>query len=280
MHSPDAGGLRPQLRTASRFALIEQTRNRLAALLLVLFVPTWYGMMALIVPHDPLKFRLFSAGVFVHVDGRHLSLITAGLNALTLIVGFAVFAAVRRALPFDRRLVACGYRQFNLIGAKSVAVGAVSAGVGLYATLVLLAFWRPSLGGIVAIALAFVVIALEYGALGLLLGVTVRGDLEGFFLIIMGSLMDTFLQNPVGNPVANKPALEYFPSFGPMQFATSGAFTHTWIPGYLLLGLAWAACFSALGLVIFQLRTATPPRELLPPWIHRVIPRTRRGAGG
>jgi hypothetical protein len=255
MRSPNGWG-RKQFPTAARFALIEQTRNRLAGILLVAFVPAWYAAMIGIVPHDPLKFRLYATGALLRVDGRHLSLITAGLNALTLIVGFAVFAAVRRALAFDRRLVACGFRQPNLIGAKTVAVGAVSAAVGLYATAVLLVFWRPSLGGTVAIALAFVVIALEYGALGLLLGVTVKGDLEGFFLIIMGSLMDTFLQNPVGNPVANKPALQYFPSFGPMQFATAGAFPHSWQFGYLALGIAWAAALAGLGLLIFRVRTS------------------------
>ena len=37
------------------------------------------------------------------------------------------------------------------------------------------------------------------------LGVVVRGDLEGFFLIIMISLLDTFLENPVDNPLGNKP---------------------------------------------------------------------------
>ena len=91
----------------------------------------------------------------------------------------------------------------------------------------LLAFWRPALAGWLAILAAFAVIALTYGALGLLLGVLVKGDLEGFFLIIMGSLMDTFLQNPLGNPIAGKPILEWFPSFGPMQFAAGGAYGHT-----------------------------------------------------
>ena len=43
----------------------------------------------------------------------------------------------------------------------------------------------------------------------------------------MGSLMDTFLQNPLGNPLANKPVLEWFPSFGPTQFAVAGAFGRT-----------------------------------------------------
>ena len=81
-----------------------------------------------------------------------------------------------------------------------------------------------AMAGLAGILAAFAVIALSYGALGLLGGVLVKGDLEGFFLIIMGLLMDTFLQSPLGNPIANKPILEWFPSVGPMQFAADGAF--------------------------------------------------------
>lgn len=246
---------RGQFPIALRFALREQARNRLAALLLIGFVPAWYGLMSLIVPSDPLRFRLYSSGELLAVDGRQLSLITAGLNVVTLIVGFAVFAAVRRALAFDRRLVACGFRQSALIAAKCLAVLLVSIAVSLYATLVLLVFWRPSPAELGAILAAFAVIAFAYGALGLLLGVTVREDLEGFFLIIMAGLMDTFLQNPVGNPLANDPVLQDFPSFGPMQFAAGGAFAHAPDVAYLGLGLLWAAAFAVAGLVIFTVRT-------------------------
>jgi ABC-2 type transport system permease protein len=253
-----------QFPTAVRFALREQSRNRLAAALLVGFVPAWYGLMVAIVPHKPLSFRLYSTGAILHVDGRHLALITAGLNVLTLIVGFAVFAAVRRALAFDRRLVACGYRQATLIATKLIAIAAVAAAVAIYATLVLLIFWRPGLGAIGSIALGFVVVGLEYGALGLLVGVTVRGDLEGFFLIIMGSLLDTFLQNPLGNPLANKPILSYFPSFGPMQYATGGSFSHPGLYGDLAIGLAWTAGLAAVALAVFAVRTGSaPPRRRL-----------------
>jgi ABC-2 type transport system permease protein len=248
----------PQFPIALRFALREQTRNRLAGLLLIGFVPAWYALMVAIVPHRPLRFRLYTTGSVLQVDGRHLSLITAGLNVLTLIVGFAVFAAVRRALPFDRRLVSCGFSQSKLIAAKSVAVAIVSVSVALYATAVMLIFWRPGPAAVDAIVFAFAVIALEYGALGLLVGVTVRGDLEGFFLIIMGSLVDTFLQNPLGNPLANKPVLEYFPSFGPMQFATGGSFGHPHLYGDLLIGLGWATAFALVALGLFALRTRVP----------------------
>jgi ABC-2 type transport system permease protein len=253
---PEPGApLARQLPTAIAFALRNQARNRFAWMLLAGFVPAWYALMVGLISHDPLDFRLFSTGRVLSVDGRELGLVTAGMNSLTLIVGFAIFAAIRRALPLDRRLVFAGYRQSLLVAAKSLATVAVGATVALYASLVLLAFWRPAAAGWVAVLAAFALMAIEYGALGLLLGVLVKGDLEGFFLIIMGGLTDTFLQNPVGNPVANKPLLEYFPSFGPMQFASAGAFGHTWLWSDLAIGCAWALSFAAVGLVVFQLRT-------------------------
>lgn len=253
-----------QFPTALQFAVRNQTRNRMAWLLLAVFVPAWDLLMVAIVSHKPLTFKLFSSGVVLHADGRELSLITAGMNSLTLIVGFAVFAATRRALPFDRRLVFAGYRQAVLVAAKGLATMLVATCVAAYAAVLLLAFWRPSITGWAAVLAGFIVIAAEYGALGLLLGVLVKGDLEGFFVIIMGSLTDTFLQNPVGNPIANRPVLQYFPSFGPTQFAAGGAFGHSALWGELALGLAWAAVFLLAGLMVFQRRTRIR-RHLDPP---------------
>lgn len=244
-----------QFGTALRFSVRDQTRNRLAGLLLVLFVPLWYLLMDAMAEGTPLDFRLYATGQVLHVDGGRLTLISAGLNSVTMIAGFVVFDAVRKALAFDRRLVFSGYRQATLVGAKSLAITLVAGAIALYTALALLVFWRPGPGGWGAVAAGFAVIALTYGALGLCLGVLVRRDLEGFFLIIMGGLTDTFLQNPLGNPLANKPVLAWFPSFGPMQFAAGGAFGHTALWGHLALGLAWAVGFGAVGLVVFRIRT-------------------------
>jgi ABC-2 type transport system permease protein len=255
--APYGGPAFRQFPVAWRFALRNQARNRLAWLLLVAFVPVWYELLAAIAGHTPLTFRLYATGRVLTVDGGHLTLITAGLNSVTMIVGFAVFAAIRRTLPFDRRLVFAGYRQATLIGAKALAIAVVAAAVAAYTALVLLAFWRPGPAGWAAILAAFTVIALAYGSLGLLLGVLVKSDLEGFFLIIMGGLMDTFLQNPLGNPLAGKPILEWFPSFGPTQFAVAASLGRTALWGHLALGLAWPAAFAAAGLLIFRIRTRT-----------------------
>ncbi|MET7481647.1 hypothetical protein [Streptomyces sp. NPDC005538] len=263
MSAPDAVRLRPlygQFPTALRFCVRDQTRNRLAGLLLALFVPAWYLMMDAMAGRTPLDFRLYATGEVLHVDGGHLTLISAGLNSVTMIAGFVVFDAVRKALAFDRRLVFSGYRHGTLIGAKSLAVALVATAIALYTAVAMLPFWRPGLVGWCAVLAGFTVIALTYGALGLLLGVLVRHDLEGFFLIIMGGLMDTFLQNPLGNPLANKPVLEWFPSFGPMQFAVGGSFGQTTLWGHLALGLTWAGAFGAVGLVIFKIRTRNRTR--------------------
>jgi ABC-2 type transport system permease protein len=40
-----------------------------------------------------------------------------------------------------------------------------------------------------------------------------------------------------------------------MQFAAGRAFGRTALWGHLLLGLAWAAAFTAVGLLIFRVRT-------------------------
>jgi ABC-2 type transport system permease protein len=260
MSAPDllkANPLYGQFPTALRFSVRDQTRNRLAGLLLVLFVPAWYLLMVAMAGDDPLTFKLFATGRALQVDGGQLTLITAGLNSLTMIAGFVVFDAVRKALAFDRRLVFTGYRQSALIGAKTLAVALVATAIAVYTALALLLFWRPGLGGWLAVLAGFTVIALTYGALGLLLGVLVKNDLEGFFLIIMGGLTDTFLQNPLGNPLANNSVLQWFPSFGPMQFSVGGAFGDTALWGHLALGLAWAAAFTTVGLAVFHLRTRT-----------------------
>jgi ABC-type Fe3+-siderophore transport system permease subunit len=85
--------------------------------------------------------------------------------------------------------------------------------------------------------------------------VLVSSELAGFFLIIMISLMDTLLQAPVENPLANKDFLAGFPSYGPMQVAVSGGFGHGISGGSIVLALAWFVGFALVGLVIFWWRT-------------------------
>ncbi len=239
--------------TATKYALLEQARNRLAFGLLLIFTPLWFFLFGSIISDAPVAFKLMGTGAFLQVNGHNMTVLTSGFNALTLIVGFTLYSFTRNGSRFDRRLVLSGYRQPVLMAAKVTALMGVAAFVSLVTVLIMLLFWRPTTFGIVL--LGYVCAALIYGALGLLLGVLVESELVGFFLIIMISLIDTSLQAPIENPLANKRFLEYFPSYGPMQIAVSGGFTHTLPGASVALSLAWFVGFALVGLAIFWLRT-------------------------
>lgn len=240
--------------TATRYALLEQARNRLALGLVVVFIPIWYYFGDLFTTaNEPIDFKFRVTGAFLHVSARQLTFVTLGLNAITLIVAFMFFASTRKNTQFDRRLVLSGYPQFVLMLAKITALVAGAALVSLYASAILLIFWRPS--ALPVVWLGFFSAALIYGALGLLLGVLVKNELAGFFVIIMVSLIDTFIQNPLGNPAASQDIVKAFPTYGPTQVSVAGGFTNLLAGGYLLVALAWFAGFAALGLLIFWWRT-------------------------
>lgn len=245
--------MRGMFNVALRFSLLEKIRNRFALVLLLIFVPLWDLMLGSIIPSSPVDFRLQSTGTLLQIDGHNLTILTAGLNALTLVVGFMIFAATQESGAFDKRLVHAGLPQSVAMIAKVVAIVAVSAVIALYAALVLLIIW-PSVS-FFPVWLSYMLDALIYGTLGLLLGVLVNSQLSGFFLIIMISLSDTFLQAPIYNPVANKPALAFFPSYGPMQVGVSGGFGHSFSMISVWTSLAWAIGFGLIALMIFWFRT-------------------------
>jgi hypothetical protein len=259
--------------TSVRYALIEQARNRFALGLLLVFVPLWDWLFGAIIPTGPVAFKLQSTGAFLQVDGHDLTVLTSGFNAITLIVAFMIFAAARRNAAFDRRLVLAGLPQPVAMAAKTAAIVVVSVLVSLYAAIVLEAFWRSEVFG--AVWLGYLLDALIYGALGLLLGVLVSSELTGFFLIIMVSLMDTLLQAPIENPLANKDFLAAFPSYGPMQVAVSGGFGHGVPGGGVLFALLWFVGFALVGLLIFWWRTrAWNPKARGQDGVEALIPAT------
>lgn len=239
--------------TTLRFALLEFARNRFAMGLLLVFVPLWDVMMGYTIPSGPVAFTLQSTGALLQVDGHNATILVSGFNAITLIVGFMVYASTRRNARFDRRLVLAGMPQSVVLAAKLTSIIIVTVLIGLYASLVLLLLWPGAAFG--PIWLGYTLDALIYGAFGLLLGALVLNELAGFFLIIMVSLLDTYFQLPIDNPVANKPFLSYFPSFGPVQVAVSGGFGYGVPIGAVQVALEWFVALGALGFLIFWYRT-------------------------
>ncbi|MFF1765942.1 ABC transporter permease [Streptomyces sp. NPDC058249] len=241
--------------TALRFTLVEQARNRLALLIVVLFVPLWTALAFEVVARTELRFHLRPVGRFVVMDGNVLTQVSGALQALTLVVGFMMFVATARSALFDRRLVQAGFPRSCLGLAKCATLVLVAAAVAVYATAWVHLFWRPAQP--VVFAAGMFTGALIYGGIGIVLAAVLHSELAGMFLAIMISSIDLLLQNPLINPNADSAVVRYLPAYGAMQTSVAAAGLHVVPFSCLLLSAGWALGTATLGMTAFAVRTRT-----------------------
>ncbi|AHH94689.1 hypothetical protein GCM10010174_37580 [Kutzneria viridogrisea] len=249
-------------RTAAGFEVIEHARNRLAIVLVAVFVPVWITLITVMMPERPLPFRYRATDEVLQLNGMHLTLISGGLNAVTLIVGFLMFSVTYRSGPFDRRLVAAGYPRRHLLAAKMSALMLSSVLISVYAAGVIWLYWKPEQWWLLALSLF--TSALTYGGIGIVLGVVLRGELEGMFTIIMISIIDVGLESPVVNGSASGDLVHFLPMYGSMQGGVAAGFTSGFPTRQLLLAPAWWLGCALIGLVAFHLRTRVHTRRARP----------------
>ncbi|MFC4565918.1 ABC transporter permease [Nocardiopsis mangrovi] len=239
--------------TATRFALVEHLRNRLALFLVVLFIPTWITLVYLVIADADVRFFLRSTGDTITVDGNHVSKISGAINAVTLIIGFMMFIVTFRSFGFDARLARAGYPRAHLLAAKLTALVAAAAVVCAYAVGVICFYWTPEQP--LMLWAALVGAALAFGGIGVMLAAVLRGELEGMFCIIMLSIIDMGLQNPVANPASDSDVVRFLPTYGTMQTGVAAGFLDTVPAAYFLLGPAWFLAAVLLAAAVFRART-------------------------
>ncbi|MFB6597702.1 MULTISPECIES: ABC transporter permease [Streptomyces diastaticus group] len=250
---------------ATRFTLLEHSRNRFAMILVIVFVPVWTTLAYLAMPDTPARMRLRATGEALAPHGNELTAISGALNAVTLITGFMMFAATFSGSGFDRRLAMAGYPRAHLVLAKVTALALVSAAVAVYATAIACLTWSPRQPLLLAAALFCA--GLTYGALGVGFGALLRREVEGMFAIVMTSIIDLALQNPVMSSGADNPVVEYLPSYGAMQASTAAGFSTSPVPGHLAIQLTWFTGAALLALLGFRrsTRNCLPSTTLAPP---------------
>ncbi|MEW2120639.1 ABC transporter permease [Streptomyces sp. NPDC005474] len=239
--------------TATRFTVIEHARNRFAMVLIALFIPLWITLAYLVMPDTGAQLRLRATGELITAPGNELTEISGALNAVTLIAGFMMFAATFNGGDFDRRLAMAGYPRTYLVLAKVTALALVSAAVAGYATAVICMTWEPRRPFLLAGALFCA--AVTYGVLGVGFGSVLRREVEGMFAIVMTSIIDLGLQNPITSSGADSPITRYLPSYGAMQASTAAGFSVIAVPQYLGVQLVWFAGSALVCLLAFHHRT-------------------------
>ncbi|MFD7243946.1 ABC transporter permease [Streptomyces massasporeus] len=243
--------------TATRYALIEHARNRFALALVAVFLPLWTSLTYLAMPDTPSPVRLRATGQWVAPPGNELTAISGALNAVTLIAGFMMFAATFERSAFDRRLALAGYPSPHLFLAKVAALALSAAAVSAYATAVTFLTLSPRQPLLLFSALFCA--ALTYGALGMGFGSVLTREVEGMFAIVMTSIIDLALQNPVMSSEADSPLLRLLPSYGAMQTGTAAGFSTTVPLQDLAVQLTWFTGATLTSLLVFRLRVRAHP---------------------
>ncbi|MFH9085555.1 ABC transporter permease [Streptomyces sp. NPDC017673] len=255
--------------TATRYALTEHVRNRFAMVLVAVFIPLWTMLAYLVMPDSPARMRLRATGQVLAPRGNEITEISGALNAVTLITGFMMFAATFAGHDFDRRLAMAGYPRSHLVLAKVAALALASAAVSAYATAVTCLIWTPRQPVLLAVALFSA--AMTYGVLGVGFGAVMRREVEGMFAILMTSIIDLGLQNPVSSSGSDSPVTRFLPSYGAMQASTAAGFSTADVPGHVAIQLVWFAAAALAGLLAFHRRT----RNALPPAARPFVPGPR-----
>ncbi|MDQ0935704.1 ABC transporter permease [Streptomyces turgidiscabies] len=239
--------------TATLYAFAEHCRNRLALALVLLFVPAWITLIHEFVNKAGFSFLVRATGHTIHVRGNEITSITGAINAVTLIVGFMMFITTFKTVRFDHRLAMAGFPRLQLILAKLTALLATTVVICLFVTGAICFYWQPQHPWILVLALLGA--ALTYGGLGVMLGAILRNEMAGMFLIIMTSLVDVCLQNPIANPASDHRGLAYLPSYGAMQAGVTAAYQDAFPSRYLLLGPLWFLSTAAVAAIAFNLHT-------------------------
>lgn len=252
------------------FELAQHGRNHLALGLVVFFIPAWITLVKALLPTEPISYHSDVVGGVLEVPSNQLATISGAINAVTLIVGFMMFSTVRRSGDFDQRLVLAGYSRVCLLLAKSTALTFTSGLVALYATFVMTVHWDPRQPWLLALGLF--VSALTYGGMGVVLGLVLPTELAGMFMIIMISLVDVIVQNPVINPTSNQALVRFMPTYGAMQACAAAAFTDTAAVRFALIGLLWLAAFGSVAAFAFYVRTKDHAKHDPPPDTSMVSP--------
>lgn len=249
-----APGLR-RLGVSAVLVARDLARNRVAVGLLVVIPVVLYLLLYATTGDRPIDFALSGLdGEWLTRSERDLSMLFIGMAAVSGVSAFLAFVLVLRPAGPDRRLAFEGYRPFELLLAKMLVLLGVALLVGVYVTLLLPLFARPS--RLVGVFLGFLLTSLQYGVVGMIVGALARRELEGILFILLLVNVDAgWLQNPVFYAHAHNQALiRALPGHLPGQVAMLAAFSDGPLLTAVLRALAYTVIAAAVAALAYRWR--------------------------
>lgn len=233
-------------RTALRWGVAQELRNRVLWLLLAAVPAVFVLMSAAITPARQVVLNVFDGGrdapIVVDLSGFHAGTMAPdGVAALAMLAGMFVIIGSARA---DRRLVQAGMPRSAVRLARLATIVLASLSAVAASLLVTALVFQPL--NWMLYAFANVLIALTFAALGMLIG-PLTGRVAGVLLAFLIPFIDLGLSQSPMLRAAPPGWAHALPGYGGMRLLIDGALTATLNDrAALALGLAW---MGALGLL-------------------------------
>lgn len=153
------------------------------------------------------------AGIFDVLLTAEMGKSMGALWAAAFLAGIMGFFMMVGARAADRRLVLAGYAPGEVVALRFAAVALLGAVATVVAYGVLLTQLTPE--DYTQTLLVMYLGALTYGALGILIGSLIPGELEGSFALLFFFMMDAFIGSPLFGTTTE--AFAFLPTFYPTK---------------------------------------------------------------
>jgi len=213
---------------SSLYMILKMLLRRRIVLLLIVIVPAVFlFVVEFTTPERIIPFRLASLKdvVFVEISQKGTSFVFLSNACAGFLVSFIALNLIQRSSSVNHRLIICGYHPVELLLSHLLAVIIVICAIALYMGILFSAFY-PIKHKLVFIS-GIMLMGFVYGCYGLLVGIIIKGELEGVLIIALMANIDAgWLQNPIFYAGAtNKIIIQYLPAYYPSQTTIIGAFT-------------------------------------------------------
>lgn len=234
--------------TGVRMTGLEILRSRYI-LILVFAMPLIFYLMIYITSTErdiPVLFGMLSDTKEYVVNERSESLIFFGTGAIALIAAFIALKLTQRHHDSSRRLVVCGFNTSEVLLSRVGTLLFSLVPLGCYVTLLLLIFFTPET--LLSVLTGFVLAGFVYAALGSVIGVLFRNEIEGVLAVLLIANIDAvWMQNPIYYTASeHREIIRMLPAYFPTQVSMIGAFTD----GSILAASGFSILYGSLLLLL------------------------------
>ena len=240
---------------AFRMTLLEIMRNRISLVSLLILPSVMYYIVLLGFTNEDIPFEIRENNIrYVMIfSERDIWSVYISLSIVAFLMAFTGFYLMFSAKKTDYRLCRCGYKPWELLIPKILAVVVLVTLLSVYMLVFQWVVFNPK--NTPAFLLSLITIGINYGVWGAIVASLVRSELEGSYIVFFLVLLDIgYLQIPFMSGILDKWYIMLLPAYFPARLAEQSALLSLWSlsPLQLILWISYSISMFVIFILIYM----------------------------